>query len=109
MTARPPSLWEGSAAYYAMGWAVRPAEGNWWHDGSLPGTFSILVRTGTGLAWAALFNAREMGVGTGFGGELDGKLWEAVRGVTAWPTHDLFAQVQRPEEHTCELQSLQYL
>jgi N-acyl-D-amino-acid deacylase len=94
MTAKPASpLWDGSAAHYGMGWLVRPVEGNWWHDGSLPGTASILVRTGGGLAWAALFNARAMRPGSTFESEIDGAMWQAVRGVTAWPTHDLFARL----------------
>jgi len=93
MTARPASpLWDGSPVHYGMGWLVRPAEGNWWHDGSLPGTASLLVRTGGGLAWAALFNARAMRPGSTFEAEIDGAMWRAVRGVTAWPTHDLFAR-----------------
>jgi N-acyl-D-amino-acid deacylase len=91
MTARPAApLWAGSPVHYGLGWLVRPAEGNWWHDGSLPGTTAFLVRTGTGLAWVALFNARDMVPNTTFAAELDGAMWEAVRGVTAWPTHDLF-------------------
>jgi CubicO group peptidase (beta-lactamase class C family) len=95
MTARPASpLWDGSAYYYALGWLVRPAEGNWWHDGSLPGTASIIVRTGTGLAWAALFNARAMRPGSTFQQEIDGAMWQAVRGVTEWPAHDLFGRFQ---------------
>ncbi len=94
MTAKPASpLWDGSAAHYGMGWLVRPAEGNWWHDGSLPGTASILVRTGSGMAWAALFNARAMRPNSTFEGEIDGAMWQAVRGVTAWPTHDLFTRL----------------
>jgi N-acyl-D-amino-acid deacylase len=92
MTAKPPSLWDAYSYHYAMGWAVRPAEGNWWHDGSLPGTATILVRTGGGLAWAALFNARETTANSEFQAQIDGKLWEAVRGVSAWPSHDLFSQ-----------------
>lgn len=93
MTARPASpLWDGSAYHYGLGWLVRPVEGNWWHDGSLPGTASLLVRTGSGLAWAALFNARAMRPGSTFQQEIDGAMWQAVRGVTAWPTHDLFAR-----------------
>jgi N-acyl-D-amino-acid deacylase len=91
MTARPRSpLWDGSAIYYGLGWLVRPAEGNWWHDGALPGTASIMVRTGTGLAWVALFNARDMRAGSTFQSEIDGAMWQAVNGVTAWPAHDLF-------------------
>ena len=93
MTARPPSpLWDGSPFYYAQGWLVRPAEGNWWHGGSLPGTASILVRTGGGLAWAALFDARAMRPGSTVQDEMDGAMWQAVRGVGEWPAHDLFGQ-----------------
>jgi len=92
MTARPSMpFWDGSPFYYGLGWLVRPAEANWWHDGSLPGTASLLVRTGTGLAWVALFNAREMRSNSTFQSEIDGAMWQAVRGVTEWPSHDLFA------------------
>ena len=92
MTAKPPSpLWDGSAFYYGMGWLVRPAEQNWWHDGSLPGTASIMVRTGTGLAWVALFNARAIKPNSTFQGEIDSAMWQAVKGVTEWPTYDLFS------------------
>lgn len=92
MAARPPTIWDGSSYHYGMGWAVRPSAGNWWHAGSLPGTTTILVRTGTGLAWAAVFNARQTGADPGFEGQVDAKLWEAVGGVTEWPAHDLFPQ-----------------
>lgn len=92
MTAKPPSpLWDGSAFYYGMGWLVRPAERNWWHTGSLPGTASIMVRTGTGLAWVALFNARAIKPNSTFQSEIDGAMWQAVNGVTEWPAHDLFS------------------
>ena len=92
MTAKPPSpLWDGSALHYGLGWLVRPAEGNWWHGGSLPGTSTLLVRTGSGLSWVALFNARDMTTNSTFESEIDGAMWQAVNGVTAWPTHDLFA------------------
>ena len=79
------------ACWYGLGWLVRPTSGdaNWWHNGSLPGTASIIVRSYHGFAWAALFNARTDN-GT-FGNELDGKLWEALGQVTNWPGHDLFA------------------
>lgn len=47
--------------YYGLGWQVRPVSGegaNWWHAGSLPGTWGILVRRWDGLAWALLMNGR---------------------------------------------------
>ena len=92
MTSRPPAVWDGSAFYYAAGWLVRPQQGNWWHNGSLPGTSSLIVRTGNGLAWAVLFNARSMVPGSTFEQDVDPAIWQAVSQVTAWPTHDLFSQ-----------------
>lgn len=95
MTSRPPApLWPGAAAYYGFGWMVRPLEGNWWHSGSLPGTASLVVRTGTGLAWSALFNARDMKSNSTFQAEIDGAMWQAIRSVTEWPSHDLFTSIR---------------
>jgi CubicO group peptidase (beta-lactamase class C family) len=91
MTAKPASpLWDGSPVHYALGWLVHPVEGNWWHGGSLPGTATIMVRTGTKLAWVALFNAHPTMPNATIEAELDDAMWEAVNGVTAWPAHDLF-------------------
>jgi N-acyl-D-amino-acid deacylase len=92
MTARPPPVWDGAAFHYGAGWLVRPQQGNWWHNGSLPGTSSLIVRTGTGLAWAVLFNARSMVPGSTFEADVDPAVWQAVSQVTTWPTHDLFSQ-----------------
>jgi CubicO group peptidase (beta-lactamase class C family) len=44
------------AANYARGWMV--GMGNMWHSGSLPGSTTLMVRTSTGLSWAALANTR---------------------------------------------------
>lgn len=95
MVAHPPganTTWLGQPYWYAMGWLVRPSQGdeNWWHTGSLPGTTTLLVRAYNGLAWAAFFNARAQD-DAGFTTELDQSMWNAVAGVTAWPTGDLFA------------------
>lgn len=72
-------------ANYAKGWAVNGAP-NWWHNGSLPGTSSILVRTSSGLCWSALLNTRKSGID----GALDSMMWTMVGKVTVWPGHDLF-------------------
>ena len=90
MVSRPDTLWPDEPYYYGMGWSVRPTRGdaNWWHDGSLPGTRSVLVRTYHGMVWAVLFNSRPKD--NGFLGELDKAMWLAVREVTTWPDHDLF-------------------
>ena len=82
------------ACWYALGWMVRPSNGdaNWWHSGSLPGTTSILVRSYHNFVWVGLFNARtDQG---NFGGELDAAMWTALGAVTAFPAHDLFSQFQ---------------
>ena len=48
--------------YYGCGWLVRPVgtegKANYWHAGSLPGTYTLLVRRHDGLSWAVLFNQR---------------------------------------------------
>jgi CubicO group peptidase (beta-lactamase class C family) len=41
---------------YAKGWATNGR--NWWHNGSLTSTSAIMVRTESGLCWAALANTR---------------------------------------------------
>jgi hypothetical protein len=74
---------------YALGWIVNYL-GNWWHNGSLPGTSSILVRTTTDrMCWAVLINYRPMNFWT-FLSALDVMMWEAVNTVSTWPEHDLF-------------------
>ena len=95
MTAKPPSpLWDGSPVHYAFGWLVRPIEGTWTHGGLLPGTASTMTRTGNGLAWVALFNARTMRPSSNFENEIEGAMSTAVLRVTAWPEHDLFGSFQ---------------
>jgi N-acyl-D-amino-acid deacylase len=80
-------------AYYACGWQVRPVghggRANYWHNGSLPGTFTLLVRRYDGLAWAALFNQRSSDPKLP-DSEIDGALHQAADSVAEWPGHDLF-------------------
>ena len=90
MLTTPPGVWGASPYYYAMGWLRRPLEDNWWHDGSLPGSTTLLVRAGNGLEWAALFNARSMKPNSLFAAELDPALWQAIGEVTSWPAGDQF-------------------
>jgi hypothetical protein len=69
---------------YARGWMVRnDGAGHWWHNGSLPGTTSIMVRTSTGFCWAALCNtltqpSSEIDVA------IDQMMWNMVRVVPSW-------------------------
>ena len=68
-----------ASAGYACGWAVNKVP-NWWHGGSLPGTSSIMVRTASGLCWAALVNIRAEGIG----GALDETMWKIAKAVPEW-------------------------
>jgi D-alanyl-D-alanine carboxypeptidase len=80
------SMTTGSTANanYAMGWSLSPP--NWWHNGSLPGTQTIMVRTPDGFCWAALFNSR----GGSTGNDQDTMMWAIHDSVKAWPSYDLF-------------------
>jgi CubicO group peptidase (beta-lactamase class C family) len=59
MTTPSPAYPAGSGGKYARGWMVgNDGAGNWWHEGSLPGSTTLMVRTASGLCWAALANTR---------------------------------------------------
>jgi N-acyl-D-amino-acid deacylase len=80
------------AVSWGLGTRVRRLEGggvNLWHEGSLPGTTTLAVRTADGFAWVAAFNGRPR-EREAFQGELDRGLWTARRQVRKWPDGDLF-------------------
>jgi CubicO group peptidase (beta-lactamase class C family) len=78
--ANPPS----AEVKYARGWHVRNnGKGNWWHNGSLPGTTAILVRTATGFCWAALANTRQQPADD-INRALDQMVWDMARQVRGW-------------------------
>ena len=84
MTTPSPAYPQASSAKYARGWMVRnDGAGNWWHNGSLPGTTTIMVRTSTGLCWAALTNTRTEPSDV-INAALDQMMWDMVRCVPAW-------------------------
>jgi N-acyl-D-amino-acid deacylase len=92
LISRPaPPMPQNAESWYGLGWSIRRVgnDANWWHTGSLPGTTTILVRAANGYCWAALFNSRPEGKNT-LAGDLDSGLWTAFRGVTDWPSRDLF-------------------
>jgi len=93
MWKRPPGVPESDQTFYALGWQVRiMGEGkiNTWHNGSLPGTFTVLVRRWDGLSWVALFNQRSEGKSMPPSDAIDGLLHEAADRVAQWPDSDLF-------------------
>ncbi len=61
----------GVSESYARGWNVNKVP-NWWHNGSLPGTSTIMVHTAKGLCWAGLLNGRKDGLGLA----LDKLMWQ---------------------------------
>ena len=66
---------------YAKGWVVNKAD-NWWHNGSLPGTSTIMVRTHSGFCWAAFTNTRRSK--SRLDGDLDQLVWTMLHEVKAW-------------------------
>jgi CubicO group peptidase (beta-lactamase class C family) len=80
-TLREMTTASAANARYAKGWAVNSA-GNWWHNGSLPGTETIMVRTHSGFCWAAFINTRRPH--SSIGGDLDALVWKMARQVSAW-------------------------
>ena len=92
MVERPASpLWQRTPYYYGMGWSIRPMgeEATWWHNGSQPGSVSLLVRTYHGYAWSVLFNSRPE-EWSRFANEVNQLMWRALQQVPRWPSEDLF-------------------
>ena len=84
MTTPSPAYPQSSPAKYARGWMVRDnGAGNWWHNGSLPGSTTIMVRTSTGLCWAALTNTRTEPSDV-INAALDQMMWDMVHCVPVW-------------------------
>jgi CubicO group peptidase (beta-lactamase class C family) len=84
MTTPSPANPSSAEVKYARGWNVRDnGRGNWWHNGSLPGTTAILVRTATGFCWAALTNTRRQ-PSDDINLALDQMVWDMARQVRAW-------------------------
>jgi CubicO group peptidase (beta-lactamase class C family) len=91
----PPEDYTPGDWYYACGWAARDWGGgnrNIWHDGSLDGTYTLMVRRGSDHTnWCVLFNQRDDASGLAYS-EIDDALHAAANAVTTWPGHDLFSE-----------------
>ncbi|HTP11463.1 MAG TPA: serine hydrolase [Anaerolineae bacterium] len=90
-------------SWYGCGWAVRTAGTglNTWHNGSLTGTSTLMVRRFDGLDWVVLFNQRDDPndpTGATYG-DIDGALHVAADAVTKWPTGDLFPNYGLPSRY----------
>ncbi len=78
--------------YYSCGWMNRRVGANRvnrWHNGSLPGSWGLLVRRWDGLSWAALFNQRSEDVQLP-DSAIDAALHRAADAVDRWPKINLF-------------------
>jgi CubicO group peptidase (beta-lactamase class C family) len=74
--------------YYGCGWQVRNVGNNrinYWHNGALDGTATILVHRNDGLCWAVLFNSRSNAKGAYLGGLVDPLVHQAANAVKRWP------------------------
>jgi CubicO group peptidase (beta-lactamase class C family) len=80
-TIRAMTASSNANANYAKGWSVNRFN-NWWHNGSLPGTSTIAVRTSRGFCWAAFTNTRR--TSSGLDGDLDKLVWDMVGQVKNW-------------------------
>jgi CubicO group peptidase (beta-lactamase class C family) len=77
--------------YYACGWGVRDygKDGrSTWHNGSLPGCYTIMARWSNGVNCVALFNKRSPGIE-----KIDPILSKTAKSISNWPEHDLFAEM----------------
>jgi len=78
-----------SDVFYGYGWLVRRVNGvskvNTWHNGSLPGTSTLLVRRHDGFNWAVLFNSRDGKGAKNLSTLIDPLIHRAVNRVKDWP------------------------
>lgn len=86
---------DSASVYYSLGWQNRVLdEGNrinHWHNGSLPGTLTILIRRHDGRNLVALLNTRFSPRTNELMQELDHVLHQAANAVEQWPEIDLFS------------------
>ena len=82
-----------SDSWYGMGWQVRRADGdfNWWHNGSLDTSTTLVVRAFNGYAWVAFFNSRPKNSDQ-LAADLDAGMWDALGKMKREPPGDLFAR-----------------
>ncbi len=87
-----PAVYTDPNRYYACGWSVVVAGAgkyNYWHNGSLAGTWTYIVRCNDGIDWAVLFDQRVDPSNLSYS-DIDSMLWTARNSVTSWPTWDLW-------------------
>lgn len=73
---------------YAKGWCVNRFN-NWWHNGSLQGSLSFMVRADNGFCMVALINSRRWK--SPMDSDLDKLTWNMIGQIKRWPSMDLFS------------------
>src|SRR5829696_2610095 len=67
---------------YALGWSVNRLD-NWFHQGGMPGTASMIARTSSGFNWVITTNTRP--ASSDFTRALDQLMWKVLGAVSVWP------------------------
>ncbi|MDN3354343.1 serine hydrolase domain-containing protein [Actinomadura sp. DC4] len=93
--AKPETGLNADGYYYGFGWMARDVTGgrNTWHDGSLPGTATIVTRRYDGITWAVLLDQRDDASGLLYDyNTISAPLHNVANALTTWPAVDLFSQ-----------------
>ncbi|MBP2704962.1 beta-lactamase family protein [Microbispora sp. RL4-1S] len=94
MFAPPSNYNQTDPSWYGMGWSVRPVNGSrsTWHNGSIAGTTTLMVRRWDGLSWVVLFDQRDDPSGLEYDNEIDNLMHQAADSVgpDSWPSTNLF-------------------
>jgi N-acyl-D-amino-acid deacylase len=83
----PPVQDAGARVWYALGW-YRNRAGDWFHDGSLPGSAAFMGMTPDGVLFAALANTRHPN--PEFTTDFHQTVRGAAEGASIGPARDLF-------------------
>lgn len=98
ITQRPPApVPVNNAGWTGLTWRITPITGgfHWWHSGGASGTRNLLARRQNGRAWVILTNTRPEDEDSILDDFFVAMATAEAR-VTAWPTHDLFADFAGP-------------
>jgi CubicO group peptidase (beta-lactamase class C family) len=68
---------------YAFGWIISSTN-SWWHNGGMPGTQTVFVRTSDEYTWAFFCNNGQQNP------DVYSLMWNVKNRVNAWPSIDFF-------------------
>lgn len=86
---------DSQPVYYSLGWQNRVLDDgnrvNHWHNGSVPGTTTIMIRRHDGRNMVALLNTRFSPHTKELMQEVDRILHKSANAIEQWPEYDLFS------------------